>query len=75
MWGYQEGLGMAMGIAMMLFWVAIIVLAVWAVIRFSAGSHGGPGGNEARRILDERYARGEIDEDEFRKRASVLRGG
>jgi len=30
--------------------------------------------NEARRILDERFARGEIDEAEYRKRIRILEG-
>jgi len=29
-------------------------------------------GSAARRILDERYARGEIDEDEYRRRRELL---
>lgn len=69
MWGYHAGWGMAMGIGMMLFWALIIVLAVWAVTRLTAGSSG----NEARRILEERFARGEIDEEEFRKRTLTIR--
>lgn len=40
MLGYHAGWGMAMGIGMMLFWVLIIVLTVWAVTRFTAGSSG-----------------------------------
>ncbi|MCE3553165.1 SHOCT domain-containing protein [Pseudonocardia sp. RS11V-5] len=32
----------------------------------------GADGGEARRILDERFARGEIDEEEYRRRRSVL---
>ncbi|MFF7633405.1 SHOCT domain-containing protein [Kitasatospora sp. NPDC008050] len=33
----------------------------------------GAGGGEAERILGERYARGEIDEEEYRRRLSTLR--
>ena len=29
-------------------------------------------GGEARRILDERFARGEIDEEEYRRRRAIL---
>ncbi len=32
------------------------------------------GGGPARRILDERYARGEIDDEEYRRRLATLRG-
>ncbi len=34
-----------------------------------------PSATDAHRILDERFARGEIDEDEYRRRRDVLRGG
>ena len=34
-----------------------------------------PAYSAARRILDERFARGEIDEDEYRRRRDLLRGG
>jgi putative membrane protein len=32
-----------------------------------------PGGGGAEQVLSERYARGEIDEEEYRERLSVLR--
>ncbi len=79
------------GIAMLLFWavvIAVIVLLVrWATGNRRthdsppAVGHGqGPpmvGGPppEAHRILDERFARGEIDEEEYRRRRDLLRGG
>jgi putative membrane protein len=31
-----------------------------------------PSGSSARRILDERYARGEIDDEEYRSRGDML---
>jgi putative membrane protein len=34
----------------------------------------GPGSSPADRLLDERYARGEIDEEEYLHRRAVLRG-
>jgi putative membrane protein len=53
-----------------LFWLTVIVVAV---VRFRRG--GGPpwsrGGGQS--VLDERYARGEIDVDEYRQRRAVLR--
>lgn len=36
---------------------------------------GGPGGSEALRILDERYARGEMTHEEFLQRKGDLAGG
>lgn len=38
----------------------------------SAGTGADPGSLAARRILDERYARGEIDEDEYLRRRALL---
>ena len=52
---------------MVVFWVAVIGLVVWAVARLApAGSARSDG--SARRTIDERYARGELDEEEYRRR-------
>ncbi len=48
--------------------VAVVALVVWAVRRPT----GHAGGSDARRILEERFARGEIDTSEFRERSSLL---
>jgi putative membrane protein len=60
-------------LVVLLFWVAVIALIVWAV---RSGRRDGPSTpdptNDARRILAERYARGEIDADEYRERLGVL---
>lgn len=48
------------------FWLVVIGLVVWAVGRLAPTSSArGPGG--ARAVLDERYARGELDGDEYRR--------
>jgi putative membrane protein len=67
MWGYGSGWGWFMGLGMLLFWGTIIVLVVWAVSKFSR-----PSFNDPKRILEERFARGEIDEEEFRTRGALL---
>ncbi len=36
--------------------------------------HVAPAVSDGRRILDERFARGEIDEEEYRRRRSVIEG-
>jgi putative membrane protein len=60
--------------------VGLTALVVWGAIALSrALSRGGAPGAErdgwnARTVLDERYARGEIDEDEYRRRRHVLSG-
>lgn len=48
---------------------ALVVLGIWAVRRFSER-----GDSSTRRILEERFARGEIDAEEFRSRLAALEG-
>ncbi|QZL03109.1 SHOCT domain-containing protein [Streptomyces sp. BHT-5-2] len=72
----------------LLFWIVIIVVAILIFRAFTQrpGPHnsGQPGwgtppppgspGPGAEQILGERYARGEIDEDEYQRRLATLRG-
>ena len=51
---------------------ALVGLIVWLVVRNTGQRPTAPHG-DARRILAERFARGEIDEDEFRRRSELLR--
>ncbi|PBC71393.1 putative membrane protein [Streptomyces sp. TLI_235] len=57
------------------FWAAVILLVVW-ILRRTAWRHGhGPGGRHhggPLATLGDRYARGEIDEDEYRAKRAVL---
>lgn len=70
--GYGYGYG---GLFMILWWVLVIVgivaLVKWLVTSLGAGSRPDSGG-KALDILKERYARGEIDEQEFQKRKRDL---
>jgi len=79
---YDEGWGpggwIAMGLMMLAFWGLVAVLVVYAVR--NVGHHpvdrgGAPSApaEQARRILDERLARGEIDADEYDQRRDLLR--
>ena len=64
-------------VLMLLFWVFVIAGIVWLVLIFSRSqARGGDDGSSltARRILEERLARGEIDVEEFRLRRSALDG-
>lgn len=69
-----------MGLLMMLLWVlflALVVAGIVVLVRALAGRSGGSdsgGTSSALRILEERYARGEIDLDEFEERRRTLRG-
>jgi len=53
----------------LLFWAAVIALIVWIVRRLGSPS----GRDNGLRILQERFARGEIDQQEFEQRKAVLR--
>lgn len=71
MMGYVgTGWGWMMGVGMFLFWGAIIFLVIWSVTRLTKQSTS----THARTILEERFARGEIDEEEFHKRSVLLSG-
>jgi putative membrane protein len=57
--------------------VGLAVIGYVAVRLARAGTDGsrdaaGPPSSQARRILDERYARGEIDDEEYRHRQGEL---
>jgi putative membrane protein len=59
---------------MIAFW-GLLIWAVYALItgatrRTGAGTRDGKHNGNARRILDERLARGEIDSDEYQRRSS-----
>lgn len=72
-WGHMDGWGggwmWLWGSLMMLAWVAVIGGAVWLVAR----SLGARRPDRAREILDERYASGELDTEEYRDRLQHLR--
>lgn len=64
------GFGLLGLLLMFFFWIGLIALAVWAVkALFPSGktSQGDPSspGPSARQILDQRYARGEIDREQY----------
>ena len=76
-WGW--GAWVFMGIMMLIFF-ALVAAVFIAVLRPGGWSRGGstslPGAgrvDDALRILDERFARGEIDADEYTKRRDLLR--
>ncbi len=69
-WG---GHGIFGGLMMVIFWAFIIGLIFLAVRGFSNRSDTGKG-QSAMDVLRERYARGEIDEDEFERRRGKLEG-
>lgn len=70
-WGASWLWGLFMLISMILFWGGVITVVVLLLRRFgrSPVRHD----DSATRILDERFARGEIDEQEYERRRTVLR--
>ena len=76
--GMMGGSGWFMGLIMMLLFLALVVGVVVLAVRWSGGIGGDMGGSPQRdrsragAILEERFARGEIDEEEFRKRKQAL---
>jgi putative membrane protein len=71
--------GMIFGPLMMIVFIAAIVAVVVLMVRWLGGGSGAdgrgrPGEKSPLDILEERFARGEIDKDEFEERRRVLRG-
>lgn len=69
-----------MWVAMIAFW-ALLIWAVYAPVTGAtrrpgqAGPGGQPQASDARRILDERLARGEVDTEEYQRLRNLLDGG
>ena len=82
MYGYGIGMGgwgyALMAIGTILFWGAVIY-GIVALVRYARrddpqrGEPAGPPAPEPERLLAERFARGEIDEDEYYQRLTSLR--
>jgi len=75
-WGWWDGSAAAAPgwfwiwpVAWLLFWAALLGLLAWYLLAGRRRSSL----DEARRILAERYARGELSPDEYRERRSQLR--
>ncbi|MFW5904581.1 MAG: SHOCT domain-containing protein [bacterium] len=69
MW-HWNGMGVWGWTMMVAFWLIIIALAIWG-IRSTTGS-ARPEPARALQVLDERFARGEIDQEEYLERRRVL---
>lgn len=74
MMGY--GYGMMGGFGMIIPLI-LLVLIIYAVVKLSQNNHktyNQKGLNDALDILNQRYARGEISEEEYNKKKNVLKG-
>lgn len=78
----MQGMGgwpMIFGALMMILVLAAVIAVVVLLVRaFTSGGHAAPptrsSGRSALDILDERYARGEIDQEEYQQRKKDLAG-
>jgi putative membrane protein len=89
MWGWGNGWGDAGGALTVVFMLAVLALIVVGIILLvrgltrhdqvqqgpPPGSPPGPSSKSALQVLEERYARGEIQREEFLQRKQDLLGG
>jgi putative membrane protein len=76
MMDWYDGMGWAgwlLGSVMMFAFWALIVIVIVALVRGRGAA--GFGQRNPEQILDERFARGEIDIEEYTRRRELLRGG
>lgn len=70
------GFGFGHGLFGLLFWLIVVVAVVWGIRGTWRGPSGKGGATGDRKspmeILEERYARGEIDQEEFERRRNDL---
>jgi len=77
MWGPEGGWGwIGMGLGMAL-WVIVVVAVIWIAVRLFTRYETNPPAGSApvpspAEVLRMRFARGEIDEEEYRQRLAVL---
>ena len=75
MWDWHTGWGgMGLGPFLWIGLLVVLVIVIVAIVRRSDGGTGAAagGGKTAREILDERFARGEIDQAEYESRRKSL---
>jgi putative membrane protein len=76
MMGWEYGMGWLMPIIMVAFWIAVVVgivfLIRWLIISTRTGAPVGRSEDSPLEILKRRYARGEIDKEEFEEKKRAL---
>ncbi|WP_327265790.1 SHOCT domain-containing protein [Streptomyces sp. NBC_01232] len=79
MFWYDHGMGgwgwvaVSLSILLMALAVAAVVVLLRSVDRFPSGPSQPPAAPSAEQVLAERFARGEIDEEEYEQRLTALR--
>ncbi len=80
-WGYMPWYGMIFGPIMMIVVLAAVITIVVLLVRWLSGGQASGGDpylppersqRKAMEILEERFARGEIDKDEFEEKKRIL---
>jgi len=75
--GRGYGAGWFATIVMAAFWITVVVgivfLMRWLALLTRSGSHGTSSGDSALEILKKRYARGEINKEEFEAKKREMR--
>lgn len=76
--GGMNGMMGGFGLLWVIVWVAIIALIVWGVVQLAQGQQGGgqpeQRSDTAEETLRQRFARGEIDREEYERSLATLRG-
>ena len=67
-WGW-----LAMSLSSVVFW-GLVITAVVLSVRYLRNGSAGPAPKTPEQLLAERFARGEIDETEYRERLATLHG-
>jgi len=72
--GYGFGMGHGMGFGWII-WIVVIVLIIFLLVKLYGSQNNSTGREEDRalEILKERYAKGEIDKQEFEEKKKDLR--
>lgn len=72
-WGHMMGWGGSMlgGIGMLVFWGVVVAVLVLIALNFTGASRL-PSGSTALEILKQRYAKGEINKEEYEQRKKTL---
>jgi len=73
--GWGSGAGGLIGMAPMALWWILLIVGIALLVKWLVGAAAqrrGAGEGSARQILAERYARGEIEREEFEKRRRDL---
>ncbi len=72
MYGYGYGAGPQDWLFMLVTMTLMTVLTVVAVVVIVRAVRAGSGSTDARQVLDQRYARGEVSAEEYRERTGQL---